>query len=79
MEAPSNWKSLIEKVTKHKAKLLAKVARQTETKERDDEGDGEMRKILVALPKEIVDLVERELIGKLGEGYWDAIRTIIIS
>lgn len=38
-----------------------------------------MRKILVALPKEIVDLLDKELIGKLGEGYSDTLRTIIMS
>ena len=38
-----------------------------------------MRKILVALPKEIVDLLDRELIGKLGEGYSDTLRTIIMN
>ena len=38
-----------------------------------------MRKILVALPNEIVELVDRELIGKLGEGYSDTLRTIIMS
>jgi len=38
-----------------------------------------MRKVLVALPKEIVDLIERELIGKLGEGYSDTLRTIIMN
>ena len=38
-----------------------------------------MRKVLVALPKEIVDLIDKELIGKLGEGYSDTLRTIIMS
>jgi hypothetical protein len=38
-----------------------------------------MRKILVALPQEIVDLLDRELIGKLGEGYSGTLRTIIMS
>jgi len=38
-----------------------------------------MRKVLVALPKEIIDLVEKELIGKLGEGYSDTLRTIIMN
>lgn len=37
-----------------------------------------MRKILVALPKEIVDLIDRELVGKLGEGYSDTLRSIIL-
>lgn len=38
-----------------------------------------MRKVLVALPQEIVDLLDRDLIGKLGEGYSDTLRTIIMS
>jgi hypothetical protein len=38
-----------------------------------------MRKILVALPHEIVDLIDRELVGKLGEGYSDTLRTIIMN
>ena len=38
-----------------------------------------MRKILVALPQEIVDLIDKELIGKLGEGYSDTLRTIIMN
>ena len=38
-----------------------------------------MRKILVALPQEIVDLLDKELVGKLGEGYSDTLRTIVMS
>jgi hypothetical protein len=38
-----------------------------------------MKKILVALPSDIVDLVDAELIGKLGEGYSDTLRTIILN
>jgi hypothetical protein len=38
-----------------------------------------MRKILVALPSEIVDLIDKELLGKLGEGYSDTLRTIIMN
>ena len=38
-----------------------------------------MRKVLVALPKEIIDLIDKELKGKLGEGYSDTLRTIIMS
>ena len=48
-------------------------------KGRSDSGDREMRKVLVALPKEIIDLIDRELIGKLGEGYSDTLRTIVMS
>ena len=38
-----------------------------------------MKKVLVALPTDIVDLVGNELIGKLGEGYSDTLRTIIMN
>ncbi len=38
-----------------------------------------MRKVLVALPNEIIDLLDKELVGKLGEGYSDTLRTIIMS
>ena len=38
-----------------------------------------MRKVLVALPEEIVSLIAKELLGKLGEGYSDTLRTIIMS
>ena len=38
-----------------------------------------MRKVLVALPNEIVALIDRDLIGKLGEGYSDTLRTIIMN
>lgn len=38
-----------------------------------------MEKILVALPKEIVNLIDNELKGKLGEGRSDIIRTITMS
>ena len=38
-----------------------------------------MDKILVALPKEIVTLIDDELVGKLGEGRSDTIRTIVMN
>ena len=38
-----------------------------------------MRKILVSLPEEIVSLMETELKGKLGEGYSDISRAIIMN
>ena len=38
-----------------------------------------MRKVLVALPDEIVKLVDTELRGKLGEGRSDTLRAIILS
>jgi metal-responsive CopG/Arc/MetJ family transcriptional regulator len=38
-----------------------------------------MKKILVALPEDVVDLIETELKGKLGDGHSDIIRTITMS
>lgn len=38
-----------------------------------------MEKILVALPKEIVNLIDKELVGKLGEGRSDTVRTIVMN
>lgn len=38
-----------------------------------------MRKILVSLPDGIVELINKELIGNLGEGYSDTLRTIIMN
>ena len=38
-----------------------------------------MRKILVALPTDIVDLIDKELLGKMGDGYSGTLRAIIIS
>lgn len=38
-----------------------------------------MRKYLVALPQEVADLIRKELVGKLGEGYSDTLRTIIMN
>jgi hypothetical protein len=38
-----------------------------------------MRKVLVALPEEIVKLVDTELLGRLGEGRSDTLRAIILS
>ena len=38
-----------------------------------------MKKILVALPEGVVDILDKELIGKLGEGYSDTLRTIIMN
>ena len=56
--------------------------RQTEessTQWGGDKGDRKMRKVLVALPEEVISLIDRELLGKLGEGYSDTLRTIIMS
>ena len=38
-----------------------------------------MKKILVSLPKGVVDILDEEVIGKLGEGYSDTLRTIIMN
>ena len=38
-----------------------------------------MKKILVSLPDGIVDLLDRELKGKLGEGRSDTLRQIILN
>lgn len=38
-----------------------------------------MRKILVSLPDGIVDLINKELVGKLGEGHSDTLRAIIMN
>jgi len=38
-----------------------------------------MKKILVALPEGIVNLLDNELAGKLGDGRSDTLRTIIMN
>jgi metal-responsive CopG/Arc/MetJ family transcriptional regulator len=38
-----------------------------------------MKKVLVSLPDGIVDLLDRELIGKVGEGRSDTLRQIILN
>ncbi|MGA2310025.1 MAG: hypothetical protein ABSG57_10835 [Candidatus Bathyarchaeia archaeon] len=38
-----------------------------------------MRKILVSLPDGVVDLLDKEVVGKVGEGYSDTLRTIIMN
>jgi hypothetical protein len=38
-----------------------------------------MRKILVSLPDGVVEILDKEVIGKLGEGYSDTLRTIIMN
>jgi len=38
-----------------------------------------MKKVLVALPDEVVNMVDTELSGKLGEGRSDTLRTIIMN
>ena len=38
-----------------------------------------MKKVLVSLPDEIVNIVDTELSGRLGEGRSDTLRTIIMN
>jgi hypothetical protein len=38
-----------------------------------------MRKILVALPDGVVEILDKEVVGKVGEGYSDTLRTIIMN
>ncbi|MCS4538395.1 MAG: hypothetical protein HYY67_06015 [Thaumarchaeota archaeon] len=38
-----------------------------------------MKKALVALPDQVWDIIDTELKGKMGGGYSDIIRTIVIS
>lgn len=38
-----------------------------------------MRKVLVALPENVADLLNEELVGKVGETCSDTLRTIIMS
>ena len=38
-----------------------------------------MKKILVSLPNGVVEILDKEIIGKLGEGYSDTLRTIIMN
>jgi len=38
-----------------------------------------MKKILVALPDGVVNILNKEVIGKIGEGYSDTLRTIIMN
>lgn len=37
-----------------------------------------MEKVLVSLPKEVVNMIDTELKGKLGDGRSDVIRTIVL-
>ena len=43
-----------------------------------DNGDGEMKKVLVSFPEGIFNLI-RELKGKFGESDSEVVRTIVIS
>ncbi len=38
-----------------------------------------MKKILVSLPDGVVEILDKELVGTLGEGHSDTLRNIIIN
>ena len=38
-----------------------------------------MKKILVSLPDGVVEILDKELVGKLGEGHSDTLRNISIN
>ncbi len=38
-----------------------------------------MKKVLVALPENVADLLSKELVGKIGETCSDTLRTIIMN
>ena len=38
-----------------------------------------MKKILVSLPNGVVEILDKEVIGKIGEGYSDTLSTIIMN
>jgi len=38
-----------------------------------------MKKILVSLPDGVVKILDKEIVGKLGQGYSDTLRTIIMN
>jgi len=38
-----------------------------------------MKKILVSLPNGVVEILDKEVIGKLGDGYSDTLRNIIMN
>ncbi len=38
-----------------------------------------MKKVLVSLPDGVVEILDKDLVGKLGEGYSDTLRVIIMN
>jgi hypothetical protein len=38
-----------------------------------------MKKILVSLPDGVVAILDKDVVGKLGEGYSDTLRAIIMN
>jgi len=38
-----------------------------------------LKKVLVSLPEGIVEILDKELVGKLGEGHSDTLRSIIMN
>jgi hypothetical protein len=38
-----------------------------------------MKKIIVSLPDGVIEILDKEVVGKVGEGYSDTLRTIIMN
>lgn len=38
-----------------------------------------MKKILVSLPDGVIEILDKEIVGKFGEGYSDSLRQIIMN
>ena len=38
-----------------------------------------MRKILVSLPDGVIEILDKDVVGKFGEGYSDSLRQIIMN
>ena len=38
-----------------------------------------MKKIIASLPDGVIEILDKEVIGKVGEGYSDTLRTIIMN
>jgi len=38
-----------------------------------------MKKIIVSLPDGVIEILDKEVVGKIGEGYSDTLRTIIMN
>ena len=38
-----------------------------------------MKKIIVSLPDGVIEILDKDVVGKIGEGYSDTLRTIIMN
>lgn len=38
-----------------------------------------MKKILVSLPDGVIEILDKDVVGKLGQGYSDTLRNIILN